>query len=82
MPWYAQGMYITVRVRAGARREELRAESASRLLVSVKEESRENHANRRVMELVAAHFKVSLRKVRIVRGHRSPAKLLSVEMQD
>jgi uncharacterized protein YggU (UPF0235/DUF167 family) len=73
-------MYVRVLVKAGAKKESLTAESEDRLLVSVKEPAERNMANGRVRELVAAHFKVPLGKVRIVGGHQRPSKLISVAL--
>ena len=71
-------MHISVRVTAGAKREAVEVLSQGRLKISVKEPAKQNLANRRVLELVARHFRVSTKKVRIIRGHRSPQKILSV----
>ncbi|MBI2612822.1 DUF167 domain-containing protein [Candidatus Kaiserbacteria bacterium] len=71
-------MQIKVRVRANARRESVEPISPVSFKISVREKAIENAANRRVAELVALHFKVPKASVRIVRGHRSPSKILSV----
>jgi hypothetical protein len=73
-------MYVKVRVRAGAKREEIQEKSKDHLELSVKEPAEANLANRRVMALVAAHFKVPVARVRIVSGHHSPGKILSVDV--
>jgi len=71
-------MHIKVRVRANAKREELEVVSETSLKVSVREKAQDNAANCRVVELIAAYFKLPKARVRIVRGHRSPSKVLSV----
>ena len=71
-------MHIKVRVRANARKETFEKLSEASFRVSVREKALENAANRRVVELVAAYFKRPLASVRIVRGHRSPSKVLLV----
>ena len=76
--WYCIPMYIKVRVRANARRERLEAVSSASLKISVREKAEGNAANRRVAELVALHFNVPARSVRIVSGRRFPSKLFSV----
>lgn len=48
--------------------------------VSVKEKAERNMANTRVLEIIASHFKVPKNKVRIVNGHRSPSKLLVLDL--
>ena len=72
-------MYISVRVVAGAKREELVVLKDNRLKISVKEPAKQNLANRRVLEFVAAHFKLAKNKVRLISGHTSPSKIFSVD---
>jgi uncharacterized protein YggU (UPF0235/DUF167 family) len=71
-------MYVKVRVIAGAKAEKFEATSKDHFKAAVKEPAERNLANRRVVELVAAHFKIPGSRVRIVSGHRSPSKILSV----
>lgn len=71
-------MYIRVRVAAGAKKESFEQVSEDSFLVSVKEPAEQNLANRRVLELVAEHFGASPRQIRIISGHHSPGKILSV----
>ena len=71
-------MYIKVRVTAGAKKETVKVESADKLIISVKEKAKENQANKRVLQLVADHLKVPIKKVKIINGHHSPSKLLEV----
>ena len=71
-------MHVKVRVRANARREVFEKVSETSFKISVRQKALENAANRRVVELIAAHFKVPKARVRIVRGHRSPLKVFSV----
>ena len=77
---YNRGMYIKVVVAAGAKQDSLTMTSETRLSVSVKAPAKQNLANSRVLELVAAHFGVSKKKVRIISGHHSPSKMLSVDV--
>ena len=72
-------MYIHVIVKAGMKRESLEEAKPGYFLVSVREPAERNLANRRVIELLAAHFKVAVGKIRIVNGHRSPSKLMFVD---
>lgn len=72
-------MYVKVRVRAGAKKEEVLVLPDNRFEIAVKQKPIQNLANRRVVELVAAHFRAPVASVRIVSGHRSISKILSVE---
>ncbi|OGG58328.1 hypothetical protein A2853_00205 [Candidatus Kaiserbacteria bacterium RIFCSPHIGHO2_01_FULL_55_17] len=71
-------MEVKVRVRAGARREVFEMITPISFTIAVREEAAKNAANRRVIERIAAYFKVPIKTVRIIRGHRSPSKTLSV----
>ena len=71
--------YIHVKVTAGAGEEEFKEKSSDHFEISVKEKAQRNEANNRIIELVAKHFKVPVKKVRIINGHHHPSKLLVVE---
>lgn len=71
-------MYIKVRVLAGAKKEFFKKKSEDHFEISVKEEAKQNMANRRVMEVVAKELGVPKEKIRIISGHHSPSKILSV----
>lgn len=76
---YAKGMYVKVRVIAGAKKEMFEIISENHFKISVKEPAKQNLANRRIVELIARHFKVPAHSVRLVSGHHSPSKILAVE---
>ncbi|MES2023760.1 MAG: DUF167 domain-containing protein [Patescibacteria group bacterium] len=73
-------MYIRATVTAGVRKESFVKKSKDHFEVTVKEKAERNMANKRVIELVAEHFKVPKNKVRIVNGHHHPSKLLVVDL--
>ena len=70
-------MYIHIRIKTKQKTESITQLSDTKFEVSVKEEAKQNRANTRMIELVKEHFKSN--KVKIVSGHHSPSKLLSVE---
>ena len=70
-------MFIKVFVTPGAKREKIE-EKGETLLISVKEPATQNLANTRVRELVAMRVGKPLGKVRILTGHRSRSKMISV----
>ncbi len=80
-------MYIHVKVTAGAKKEGLKprrsratgGQSSDHFEILVKEKAECNMANTRVLELVAEHFEVPVKKVRIVNGHHHPSKLLVID---
>lgn len=71
-------MYIKVRVTPAAKKESFRKKSEDHFEISVKEEAKQNMTNRRVVEVVAKELGVPKEKIRIISGHRSPSKILSV----
>ncbi len=74
-------MYIKAVVIAGAKKENFIEKSKDHFDISVKEKAEKNMANKRVIELLALHFKVPKGKVRIINGHHHPHKLLAVDIE-
>ncbi len=77
-----RSMYIKVKVAAGVKKELFKALGKDSFSASVREPAERNLANMRVRELVAAHFGVSLGVVKIISGHHSPSKILSINIPD
>jgi len=73
-------MYIHAKDKTGAKKEEVTKISADHYLISVRQVAKRNEANRRVVEILKEIF--SGRAVKIVNGHHSPSKLLTVEDVD
>jgi uncharacterized protein YggU (UPF0235/DUF167 family) len=72
-------MYVSVRVTPSAKREKLEKKQETIFNIAVKEEARHNRANMRVRELVAEHFRIAVERVKIISGHRSPKKIISID---
>ncbi|OGC88088.1 hypothetical protein A2419_01265 [Candidatus Adlerbacteria bacterium RIFOXYC1_FULL_48_26] len=72
-------MQLSVRVTAGARKDVVEEVSAKRLKISVKEKPEQGAANARVVVLVATHFGVPKSHVRIIRGHKTPSKIIEIK---
>jgi len=72
-------MHVKVKVTAGAKKEKFISLGNDSFTIYVKEKALHNMANRRVRELLAGHFGVSRRKVRMVKGHRSSHKLFNIQ---
>lgn len=70
-------MYIKAIVTPGARREKVEGKGET-LLISVREPASGNRANDRVREIVASRTGKPFGKVRILTGHRSRVKMISV----
>lgn len=76
-------MYIRVKVTPNAKKESFALEEGKkdRFLASVREKAERNMANTRVRELAAAHFGVPIGKAKIISGHTSRSKILSVSTE-
>ncbi len=70
-------MYIKVFVTPGAKKEKVE-EKGEMLLISVREPASGNRANDRVRELIALREGIPVGKVRILTGHRSRSKMISI----
>lgn len=75
-----QLMYIKVFVTPGAKREKVE-EKGEILAISVREPATGNRANTRVREIIAMRVGKPLRNVRILTGHRSRVKMISVTIK-
>lgn len=73
-------MYIKVTVTPGARKEAMAASGEASFTITVKEPAAQNHANTRVRELLAHHFSIPIAQVRILTGHRSRSKMISINI--
>jgi uncharacterized protein YggU (UPF0235/DUF167 family) len=68
-------MYIKAKVLAGAKKETFEQTDTDSFRIAVKEPAERNCANKRVQELLGLHFKIPVKAVRMIGGHRAPAKL-------
>ena len=69
--------YIKIFVTPGAKREKVE-EKNEMLAIAVKEPATANRANTRVREIIADRSGVSVEKVRILTGHHSRSKMISI----
>lgn len=73
-------MYIHVKAKTEAGKEEVIKVSADHYEIAVREPAKRNEANKRIIEIVRKLF--SGRNVKIVNGHHSRSKLIVVEDDD
>jgi len=76
------GTEVRVRVRAGARREELLHTDDGWLVARVTAPAHEGRANKALCRLVAKRLGIAPSRVAIVRGARSREKLLHIDGMD
>lgn len=75
-------MFIKVKVTAGSKKEKVERKTENRFIISVREPAERNLANIRVCEIIASIFKINIKAVRIISGHQSPSKILSLNIPD
>lgn len=71
-------MYIKVLVTPGARKESVAQGKGDELIIMVREPAERNMANTRVRQIMAERLGKSLAQVRILTGHHSRSKMLSI----
>lgn len=74
-------MYVKVKAVPSSKKESFEKQSEDTFLVCVKEPAERNLANKRIVLLIAEHFGAARGKVRIISGHRSRNKILSVDIE-
>ncbi len=70
-------MYIKIRVTAGAKKEHIVEESPDHYVISVRQEAERNMANTRILDIFREKFLG--KSVRMISGHHSPSKIISVD---
>lgn len=73
-------MFVKVIVTPGAKKELLQVGPDGRLRISVKAKAKQNQANLRVKELLAQHYQISTKAVRLVSGHQAHTKIVSIDL--
>jgi len=71
-------MYVKVRVTTGSKKEACE-KIGDTFHIAVKERSEQNQANKRIFELLEKLLKIPKKKIHMIKGHRGPSKLFSVD---
>ncbi|MEK7511180.1 MAG: DUF167 family protein [Patescibacteria group bacterium] len=72
-------MYIKVTAHPGSRKESIEEAGDRSFTITVREPAERNLANIRIRELLALRFSVPVSAVRILTGHRSRSKMISID---
>lgn len=72
-------MYIKVKVSAGVKKEKFTQINDDHFEIWTKEKAERNMANNHIVEMLSEYFKIPKNKVRIINGHHSPSKLISID---
>jgi uncharacterized protein (TIGR00251 family) len=73
-------MYIKLKVTPDSKEEQFTKIADDHFDIRVKEPAEQNRANTRVLALVREHFGPRAKAIRIVSGHQSPSKIISVDI--
>ncbi len=73
-------MYIHVRIKVKQKSESIIQISDLKYEVCVKEEAKQNQANSRMLQILSDYFHTN--QIKIVSGHHSPSKLISLEVSE
>lgn len=70
-------MYIKIKVKTEQKAQKVTKTSEDHFEISVKEKAQNNNANEKILEIIRNEYPNSI--VRIISGHHSPSKILSIE---
>ncbi len=73
-------MKIDIRVRANSKQNKVAGEIAGRLIVFVQAPAVDGKANKAVTEVLAKHFKVRSRDIKIINGETSRDKTVEINL--
>ncbi len=73
-------MKIDIRVRANSKQNKVAGEIAGRLIVFVQAPAVDGKANKAVTEVLAKHFKVKSRDIKIINGETSRDKTVEINL--
>ena len=72
-------MILDIRVRANAKQNKVGGEIAGRLIVFVQAPAVDGKANDAVLKVLAEHFEVRARDIKIIRGETNRDKTIEIE---
>lgn len=76
-------MFIKINVKTGAKKEIFKKLAEDRFEISIREKAEKGLANKRVIEMVRERLiQYNVKEVRLVSGHQSPHKIISVSFKD
>lgn len=72
-------MLVKVKIFPQAKKEGVVWKAKNSLEIKVKEKPKQGRANQRMMEILAEHFHVNSRDIRITKGVHKPNKILEIK---
>ena len=71
---------MKVKTKTGAKKDKIRCVSKDHFEISVREKPIQNLANHRVIKMLASHFGIPSKRVRLINGNHSPSKMFLVDV--
>ncbi len=75
-------MYIKLRIITNSKKEIINKISNDHYQINVKEKAERNMANTRIIEIMSDVLKISKKSIKIISGHHSPSKIISVNIPE
>jgi len=70
-------MYIKVKINPNSKKEKITKVSDDHYEISIREKAENNRANNKLLEIMKNEFPNAI--IKIISGHHSPSKILSIE---
>jgi uncharacterized protein YggU (UPF0235/DUF167 family) len=71
-------MLLHIKVKTGWKKDAVTKKNDTSYIVSVKEEAKENRANKKMLELMAETLGGPVAAIRLITGHHMPSKIIEV----
>ncbi|HPI66727.1 MAG TPA: DUF167 domain-containing protein [Candidatus Paceibacterota bacterium] len=74
-------MFLKIRAKVNAKKENAVKKDDQTFIIAVREKAERNEANRRICQIIAGLYGLNIEKVHIIKGHKSPSKLLKIDLE-
>jgi len=71
-------MFIKVKVFPESKKEEIILKKENTFEIHIKEKPEQGRANERILEVLSGYLKISLGKIRIIKGFKQRSKIIEV----
>ena len=71
-------MLIRVKVTAKAKKDDVKEVKEGLFEIRVREKKEAGLANRKMLSILAGYFGLPEKKIKIIKGHRSPSKIIDI----
>jgi uncharacterized protein YggU (UPF0235/DUF167 family) len=74
-------MFLKIRAKVNAKKESVVKKDDETFIIAVREKAERNDANHRICQIIADFYSLNIEKVHIIKGHKSPSKLLKIDLE-